>query len=120
MQNLATIKNQLATSQELFKAFKTQLAKDFQQSNFSTDFIANLEADYNSIHRKIASELQRNEKNAYLMKLLNRVDISEQQLKRYLSEQKKEDPSRVIAELIIKRVLQKVVIKQYYKSNDNS
>lgn len=118
MQDLATIKNQLATSQELFIAFKTQLAKDFQQGNFSIDFIANLEPDYNNIHQKITNELQRNERKADLMKLLNRVDISEQQLKRYLSEQKSEDPSRVIAELIIKRVLQKVVIKHYYKRNE--
>jgi hypothetical protein len=53
------------------------------------------------------------------MQLLYRIDISEAQLKRYLSELN-EPYFSVIAELIIKRVLQKVVIRQYYKSNENS
>jgi len=54
------------------------------------------------------------------MRLLNRIDISEAQLKKYLNENRNEDRFNVIAELIIKRVLQKVVIRQHYKSNENS
>lgn len=117
MQDLPTIKNQLS-SKELFEAFKMQLMKDFQQSNFPADFVAALEPDYTSIHEKIARELQHNEKRAdfNLMHLLYRIDISEAQLKRYLSESKGESHLNVIAELIIKRVLQKVVVKQYYKN----
>ena len=42
------------------------------------------------------------------------------QLKKYLIEHKSENHFTVIAELIIKRVLQKVVTKQYYKNNENS
>lgn len=116
MQDL-TIKNQLS-SKDLFDAFKRQLAKDFQQSNFPADFVAELEPDYNRIHEKIARELQCNEKRTdfNLMHLLYRIDISEAQLKRYLSESKEESRFNVIAELIIKRVLQKVVVKQYYKN----
>jgi hypothetical protein len=53
------------------------------------------------------------------MQLLYLIDISEAQLKKYLTENKKETHFNVIAELIIKRVLQKVVIKQYYKSKEN-
>lgn len=112
-----TIKNQLS-SKELFEAFKRQLVKDFQQSNFATDFVAELEPDYTSIQEKIARELQHNEKRTdfNLMHLLYRIDISEAQLKRYLSESKDESHFNVIAELIIKRVLQKVVVKEYYKN----
>jgi len=121
MQNLPDIKNQLS-SKDLFDAFKLQLVKDFEQSNFSSEFVAALEPDYYSIHEKIASELLRNEKNAdfNLMNLLYRIDISEAQLKRYLNENKTDNYYVVIAELIIKRVLQKVVIRQYYKNNENS
>jgi len=54
------------------------------------------------------------------MQLLYRIDISETQLKRYLTENINEPYFKVIAELIIKRVLQKVVTKQYYKNNENS
>jgi len=121
MQNLPDIKNQLS-SKDLFDAFKLQLIKDFEQSNFPSGFVAALEPDYISIHEKIVSELLRNEKNAdfNLMNLLYRIDISEAQLKRYLNENKTDNYYIVIAELIIKRVLQKVVIRQYYKNNENS
>jgi len=119
MQNLPDIKNQLSRT-ELFDAFKKQVAKDFQQSNFSTDFVEALEPEYNGIHEKITSELQHNENKADLMNLLYRVDISEAQLKRYLSESDGDNHLAVLAELIIKRVLQKVVIKQFYKSKNQN
>jgi len=119
MQDLPTIKNQLS-SNELFEAFKMQLVRDFQQSNFPVDFVKDLEPDYTTIHARIVSELQYSEQRAdfNIMHLLYRIDISEAQLKRYLSEAKNEQYFNVIAELIIKRVLQKVVVKQYYKNHE--
>ena len=121
MQNLPDIKNQLSTK-ELFDAFKSQLARDFEQANFSADFVAALEPDYDNIHNKIANELQRNEKGIgfTVMPLLYRIDISETQLKKYMTENKNKNHVQVIAELIIKRVLQKVVTKHYYKTNQNT
>ena len=120
MQNLPNIRNQLSTK-GLFDAFKMQLVKDFEQSNFHTEFVAALEPDYSNIHEAIVLELQRNERKSdfNLARLLNRIDISDAQLKRYLNEYKNESRFNVIAELIIKRVLQKVVIKQHYKSKEN-
>jgi hypothetical protein len=117
LEDSLTLRNQLR-SKDLFDAFKMQLVKDFQQSNFPADFVADLEPEYRSIHAKIAGELQRNEKRTdfNLMHLLYRIDISEAQLKKYLGDNKDESYFNVIAELIIKRVLQKVVVKQYYKN----
>ncbi len=121
MQKLPDIKNQLS-SKELFEAFKTQLVRDFDQSNFPSEFVKALEPNYQLIHAKIALELKRNESRAdfNLMNLLYRVDISEAQLNRYLNESKDVTYYDVVAELIIKRVLQKSVIKRYYKGNENS
>jgi len=104
----------------LFGAFKIQLAKDFEQSNFPSSFVEELEPNYDRIHEKILFEVQRNKTktDSNLMRLLNRIDISEAQLNRYLNESKNENRYNVIAELIIKRVLQKVVIKQHYKNNE--
>ncbi len=116
VQDLTTIKNQL-TSLGLFEAFKKQLAKDFEQSSFAVEVIASLEPDYAHIHRKLVLELERSQKNN-MMKLLNRIDISEAQLKKYVNKQKEESRLSVMAELIIKRVLQKVVIRQFYKSSE--
>jgi len=120
MQSLPDIRKQLS-SKELFDAFKQQLARDFQQSNFPADFVATLEPDYTTILEKIVHELQcsENKSDFNVMSLLYRIDISEAQLKRYLNKAKNDHYFTVIAELIIKRVLQKVVIRQYYKSKDH-
>jgi hypothetical protein len=117
MRDLPDIKNQLSVK-DLFDAFKMQLVKDFEQSNFPSDFVKALEPGYDSVHTTLVSELQRNGKKTdlNLMTLLNRIDIGEAQLKKYLNENKSENHFKVIAELIIKRVLQKVVIKRFYKS----
>lgn len=115
MQDLIQVNSQL-TRKDLFVAFKVQLAKDFAQSNFPPDFVATLEPDYDQIHESILRELQRGKKraDADLMQLLYRVDISEAQLKRYLHEPRNQDHLATIAELIIKRILQKVVIRLHY------
>ena len=119
MQNISTLKNQL-NIKDLFNAFKTQLAKDFDQSNFPSDFVETLEPDYVSILERIASELEGNGGESDLVRLLYRIDISELQLKKYFNRHKTEKYLNVIAELIIKRVLQKVVLKQFYSTNQNS
>lgn len=116
MKDLSTFQHQLS-SEGLFDLFKAQLAKDFEQSNFPADFVTSLPPDYSQIHARIVRELQDGQKRAdsKLMQLLYRIDISEAQLKRYLKEQPDQDMLHVIAELIIKRVLQKVVIREMYK-----
>lgn len=119
--NLSRMSTQLSlndqlSSDYLFEAFKTQLAKDFEQSNYPADFVHKLPADYHEIHRQLVHELERHEKrtDSSLMQLLYRVDISEAQLKRCL-QQSQEGHLATIAELIIKRVLQKVVTREAYK-----
>lgn len=121
MENPPDIRNQLS-SKDLFDAFKAQLAKDFEQSNFQSDFAETLKADYIQILEKIAGELERNEKRSgtNIMQLLYRVDISEGQLKKYLNKRRDEDHYKVMAELIIKRVLQKVVVKRFYKNREEA
>jgi hypothetical protein len=120
MQKLPNIRNQLS-NKGLFEAFKMQMIKDFEQSNFPTDFIAALTPDYSRIYEQIVYELQHCEKKSdfNLSRLLNRIDISDAQLKKYLIEHKNENHFSIIAELIIKRILQKVVIRQHYKNNEN-
>ena len=120
MSNVLKVNDQLS-SRDLFEVFKKQLTKDFEQSNFAAEFIKDLEPDFADIHEKIVNELLRSEKKAdsHLMQLLNRIDISEAQLQRYLFEHQNENRLSTIGELIIKRVLQKVVIKQHFKQSKN-
>lgn len=121
MQNLPELESQLS-KHGLFDAFKKQLIKDFEASNLGTDLVMELEPSYSSILEKIASSLQRHEGKAdfNIMQLLYRIDISEAQLKKYLIQHKDKSYFQVIAELIIKRVLQKVVIKRFYKNSEAS
>ncbi|MES2617290.1 MAG: hypothetical protein V4613_05395 [Bacteroidota bacterium] len=119
MQDLPDINRQLS-SKTLLDAFKMQLIKDFEQSNYPTSFIDELEPDYNKMLASIAFELQRNEtkSDSGIMQLLYRIDISEAQLKKALHTHIGVSYNNVLAELIIKRILQKVVIKQYYKNTN--
>lgn len=117
MEKLPDLRNQLS-SKDLFEAFKGQLVKDLEQNNFPAGFVGTLEPNYERIHQAMVTELTRNSKKSdfNLMQLLYRIDISEAQLKKYLEQSTSENHFEVVAELIIKRVLQKVVVKQYYKN----
>lgn len=108
------IRSQLS-HKDLFTAFRQQLAKEFAQCNWPADFAEVLEPDYEMILSVIAALLRRHESKD-LMPLLYRVDISESQLRRYLDANPDTDRFSVIAELIIKRVLQKVVVRSLYKN----
>lgn len=119
MEEILPIAHQL-NSRDLFEAFKQQLIKDFEKSNFPSGFIHDLPADYHSIHEKILNELHLSESRAdgTLMHLVNRIDISEGQLKKHLHQHATQNHLAIIADLIIKRVLQKVVIKKHYQQNE--
>jgi hypothetical protein len=55
-----------------------------------------------------------------LIRLLYRIDISEAKLKQLLQQPSNEDASKIIAELIIERQIQKIKSRQLYRpSNDN-
>lgn len=119
MEDVIPLEHQL-NSRELFEAFKEQLIKDFEKSNFPSGFINDLPADYHCIHEKIVNELLLSEtrSDSTLMHLVNRIDISEGQLKKHLHQHAGQNHLAVIADLIIKRVLQKVVIKKHYQQNE--
>lgn len=121
MEDVIPLEHQL-NSRDLFDAFKQQLINDFEKSNFPSGFINDLPADYHFIHEKIMNELHLSETRAdsTLMHLVNRIDISEGQLKKHLLQHATQNHLAVIADLIIKRVLQKVVIKKHYQRNEDS
>ena len=118
MQDLAVIQQQL-TSAALFEAFRLQLAKDFDRSGLPTEFTQHLTPAFHGLVAQIAKELRQCDKQSgtHLSRLLYNVDISEAQLKRYLQESDEPDHWLVMAQLMVKRLLQKVVIRQYYKNN---
>jgi hypothetical protein len=103
---------------DLFQLFIAQLVKDFNSANFDSSFINQLNADVQEIQFAIIEQLEKAEKNSKLKlsSLLYRVDISEIQIKK-LSKQKPNNKfNEIVSELIIKRILQKVVLKKFYNS----
>ncbi len=102
----------------LFQLFIAQLIKDFSSANFDSDFITQLKPDVQEIQFAIIDQLEKVEKisKTKLRNLLYRIDISEKQILK-LSKNKTENSfNEILSELIIKRVLQKVIFKEYYKT----
>lgn len=103
---------------DLFHKFKLQLKKDFEGAGLNGDFADSLIQDYNSILEVIVSEIKKVNRLAAskLTALLYRIDISEIQIKKLNCEKPDVEIDEVISELILKRELQKVVIKEHFKS----
>lgn len=102
---------------DLFDLFIAQLKKDFEGANCDSVFSQNLIPNYNEILLIIEQELTKISKTkpSKINAVLYRIDISEQQIQNKKSEHPNENFYLIISELIIKRTLQKVVIKEYYK-----
>ena len=103
---------------DLFEKFKIQLQKDFEGAGLNGDFANALQQDYNVILEMIEVEVEKINKLAVskLTGLLYRVDISELQIKRLSSERPDNSMNEIISELILKRELQKIIIKEHFKT----
>jgi hypothetical protein len=103
---------------DLFVKFREQLKKDFEGSGLDGDFAEILEPDYDHILKKVIEEIDKADKTSHskLTGLLYRIDVSELQIKKLSGEKPGNDLKEIMAELIIKRELQKVVIKEHYRN----
>jgi hypothetical protein len=114
---LPDIQNQISQP-ELYELFINQIKKDFENSAIDITFIDDFIQDYQFIHASITKKLKDILKSSTskLNELLYRIDISEGQIK--ILSQKKPQMSfeELLAELIMKRILQKVVIKLVHKN----
>ena len=100
----------------LFEKFKTQIERDFNLSGLSEYtpvFESNqLEHVFKIVLQSVLAIEKRN--TAELKNLLYRIDISENQIKKESMLLVNYSFQELIAQLIIKRVLQKVIIKEQY------
>lgn len=103
------------SSEELFRRFKEQLLKDFEMCQASQYLKAIENNSFDNISMNILGALEKLEKSSpsTYQNLLYRVDISEQQISKALKEDKR-PPLQIISDLIIKRILQKVILKAIY------
>lgn len=105
--------------QDLLEKVVAQIQKDFDWFNLEVKFTNNLELSaYQEIYEQILPLIEEmlNDDYIKLMSILYRIDIDEDFLNRKLKEIPNADTDEVIADLIIKRELQKVIIKHIYSS----
>lgn len=105
---------------ELFEKFCDQLYKDYELGGcgeFAPLISGRLEDLQLAISQSLAEIAKR--PGSY-QSLLYRIDISEQQIHKALENNKDLPLLDVVADLIIKRVLQKVILKQLYSNDDNN
>lgn len=101
------------SQQELIEKFKIQLIKDFEMSDV-LDYLEPITAfDYESIHKHITKALKNIDAKGFskYQHLLYRIDISEKQLDTELKTQPSGEHYSILADLIIKRILQKIILK---------
>lgn len=105
--------------QDLLEKVVTQIQKDFNWFSLQIKFSNNPELSaYQELYQQILPLIDEmlNDDYIKLMSMLYRIDIDEDFLNRKLKETPNADTDEVITDLIIKRELQKVIIKQVYSS----
>lgn len=104
---------------DLLQKVVAQIQKDFNWFSFEITFSGKEEATpYQELFQQILPLVDEmlNDDYIKLMSLLYRIDIEEDFLNRKLKENAQADTDEVIADLIIKRELQKVIIKDMYSA----
>ena len=104
---------------DLLEKVVTQIQKDFNWFNFKINF-SDKEGitPYQELYQQILPLVDEmlNDDYIKLMSLLYRIDLDEDFLSRKLKENAQADTDEVITDLIIKRELQKVIIKDIYSA----
>ena len=105
---------QALAKQDIFKAFEMQLRKDFESAACALpdDFV--LEKTYDLLLKQITRQVKQLSTGNYLQSLLYRIDVSEAQIKKQTQSNANSDFEEIVAELIIKRILQKVILKIHF------
>ena len=103
---------------DLLEKVVEQLKKDFNWFSFEITFTGKDESPYQELYNQILPLIDEllNDDYPKLMAMLYRIDIEEDFLNRKLKENSHADTDEIIADLILKRELQKVIIREMYSS----
>lgn len=102
--------------EDLFELFRQQVRKDFEDSGADAEFTNNLPSDFKQLLESIAFQLARIDRHggSTLLNLLYRIDVNEKIIKQDDEANEKRNIYYAVAEQIIKRILQKVVLKKRF------
>ncbi len=102
---------------DLLEKVVAQIQKDFDWFNFKIVFSEDEEqTPYQKLYQEILPLIEEmlNDDYPKLMSVLYRIDIGEDFLNKKLKETPNADTDEVITDLILKRELQKVIIREIY------
>lgn len=104
---------------DLLEKVVEQIKKDFNWFSFEITFTSKEESPYQELYQQILPLIDEmlNDDYPKLMAMLYRIDLEEEFLNKKLKESEHADTDEVITDLIIKRELQKVIIREMYRSN---
>ncbi len=105
---------------EYLNATAEQIRKDFDLHGMEIKFSGNSENAYNELLYQIVPHIARLIESNYkkLLDLLYRIDVNERKVSGIVSDGSAESLAEAIADLIIKRELQKIVVRKHYKSDN--
>ena len=102
---------------ELIQETADQIIKDFEMFDMAIKFSGNAYNAYQELYDQMEpniNELIHGNQQKFLS-ILYRIDVSEHQIKKAVEDNYTEPFSHIVTDLIIKRELQKVVIRHHYK-----
>ncbi|MBL7884014.1 MAG: hypothetical protein JNL69_08085 [Bacteroidia bacterium] len=102
----------------MIKDTANQIIKDFDIFGMEVNFSGNVYNAYEELFNQIEPHIKKliDTNQAKFMGILYRIDVSDEQIKKAINQNSSESFSEIITDLIIRRELQKVVIRQHYKS----
>lgn len=104
---------------DLIKDTAAQIIKDFDMFGLEVKFSGNAYNAYEELFEQIEPHINKliTHNQSKFMGILYRIDVSDVQVKKAIDANASESFSEIITDLIIKRELQKVVIRRHYKPN---
>lgn len=102
---------------DLIKDTANQVIKDFDMFGLEIKFSGSAYNAYEELFDQIQPHIENliSNNRQKFMGILYRIDVSEEQLKKAVSENQSESFSAIVTDLVIKRELQKVVIRLQYR-----
>lgn len=102
---------------DLIKDTAHQVIKDFDMFGLEIKFSGNAYNAYEELFEQIEPHIKEliTSNQSKFMGILYRIDVSEEQLKKAVQEHTAQSFSEIITDLVIKRELQKVVIRSQLK-----
>jgi len=104
---------------DLIKDAANQIIKDFDMFGLEIKFSGNAYNAYEELFEQIEPHINQliSSNRQKFLGILYRIDLSDEQIKKAVNENSTEAFSAIVSDLIIKRELQKVVIRNHYKTH---